>query len=121
MRTIEHWIAGKPTTGISDRTAPVYNPATGEQQAEVLLADVSDVEAAIAAARDAFPDWSQTSISKRTKVLFAFREIVNARAKEIASRDHRRARQGALRRARRGAARARGRGVRLRHPQPAQG
>ncbi|HKW36420.1 MAG TPA: CoA-acylating methylmalonate-semialdehyde dehydrogenase [Burkholderiales bacterium] len=69
---------------MSDRTAPVYNPATGEQQAEVLLADVSDVEAAIAAASDAFADWSQTSISKRTKVLFAFREIVNARASEIA-------------------------------------
>ena len=85
MRTIEHWIAGKPTTGVSDRTAPVYNPATGEQQAEVLLGDVSDVEAAIAAASDAFADWSQTSISKRTKVLFAFREIVNARAKEIAA------------------------------------
>ena len=85
MRTIEHWVAGKTTTGVSDRTAPVYNPATGEQQAEVLLADVVDVEAAIAAARDAFPDWSQTSISKRTKVLFAFREIVNARAGELAS------------------------------------
>src|SRR5680860_1090153 len=85
MRTIEHWVAGKTTTGVSDRTAAVYNPATGEQQAEVLLADVSDVEAAIAAASDAFPAWSQTSISKRTKVLFAFREIVNARAKEIAS------------------------------------
>ena len=84
MRTIEHWVAGKTTTGVSDRTAAVYNPATGEQQAEVLLADVSDVEAAIAAASDAFADWSQTSISKRTKVLFAFREIVNARASEIA-------------------------------------
>jgi malonate-semialdehyde dehydrogenase (acetylating) / methylmalonate-semialdehyde dehydrogenase len=84
MRTIEHWIAGKPATGVSDRTAPVYNPATGQQQAEVLLADVSDVEAAVAAARDAFVEWSQTSISRRTKVLFAFREIVNRRAGELA-------------------------------------
>jgi malonate-semialdehyde dehydrogenase (acetylating)/methylmalonate-semialdehyde dehydrogenase len=84
MRKIEHWIAGKSTTGVSDRTAAVYNPATGQQQSEVLLADVADVEAAIAAARDAFVEWSQTSISKRTKVLFAFRELVNARAAEIA-------------------------------------
>src|SRR4029077_8389653 len=84
LKTIEHWIAGKARSGTSDRTAPVYNPATGEQQAEVLLADASDVEAAIAAASDAFADWSQTSISKRTKVLFAFRELVNARAEEIA-------------------------------------
>ena len=48
MRTIEHWIAGKTTTGVADRTAPVYNPATGDQQAEVVLgSDASDVEAAI--------------------------------------------------------------------------
>jgi malonate-semialdehyde dehydrogenase (acetylating)/methylmalonate-semialdehyde dehydrogenase len=85
VKTIEHWIAGKPTTGTGDRTAPVYNPATGEQQAEVVLAAQTDVEAAVAAAADAFTEWSQTSISKRTKVLFAFRELVNARAEDIAA------------------------------------
>src|SRR5439155_4645332 len=84
VRTIEHWIAGKPSTGTSDRTAPVFNPATGAQQAEVLLASATDVEVAIAAARDGFPAWSQTSISKRTKILFAFRELVNAQAKQLA-------------------------------------
>ena len=36
MRTIEHWIAGKTTAGSVDRTAAVFNPATGQQQAEVL-------------------------------------------------------------------------------------
>ncbi len=84
MRTIEHWVAGRPATGQSTRTAPVYNPATGAQQAEVLLASVEDVESAIAAAKDAFTGWSQTSISKRTKILFAFRELVNRHAGEIA-------------------------------------
>ena len=84
MRTIEHWIAGKSTAGTSDRTAAVYNPATGAQQAEVVLADVVDVESAVAAARDAFDGWSQTSVSARTKILFAFRELVNAHASELA-------------------------------------
>jgi malonate-semialdehyde dehydrogenase (acetylating) / methylmalonate-semialdehyde dehydrogenase len=84
MSTIEHWIAGKPTAGTGDRTAPVYNPATGQAQSEVILGSQADVEAAIAAAVDAFPEWSQTSISKRTKVLFAFRELMNRHAKEIA-------------------------------------
>jgi malonate-semialdehyde dehydrogenase (acetylating)/methylmalonate-semialdehyde dehydrogenase len=84
MRTIEHWIAGKPTAGTSERTAPVWNPATGEQQAEVVLGSVADVESAVAAARDAFAEWSQASLSRRTKVLFAFREILNARAGEVA-------------------------------------
>ncbi len=84
MRTVQHWIAGKTTSGSSERTAPVFNPATGQQQAEVLLGSVGDVQAAIAAARDAFPEWSQTSISRRAKILFAFRELVNARAADIA-------------------------------------
>ncbi len=97
MNTIEHWIAGKPTSGRSDRSAPVFNPATGEQRAEVLLGSPADVEAAIAAAKDAFTDWSQTSVSRRAKILFAFRELVNAHAGRARGGDHRRARQGALR------------------------
>jgi malonate-semialdehyde dehydrogenase (acetylating) / methylmalonate-semialdehyde dehydrogenase len=84
LRTIEHWIAGKSTAGRSDRTAAVYNPATGQQQSEVLLATTEDVQAAVAAASDAFTEWSQTSISKRTKVLFAFRELVNRHADDLA-------------------------------------
>jgi malonate-semialdehyde dehydrogenase (acetylating)/methylmalonate-semialdehyde dehydrogenase len=84
VRTIEHWIAGKGTSGRSDLTAPVYDPATGRQQAEVVLASSADVDAAVDAAREAFPGWSQTSISARTKVLFAFRELVNRHAEEIA-------------------------------------
>src|SRR3978361_1589742 len=84
MRTIEHWIAGKPTARPSERTAPVWNPATGEQQAEVVLGSVGDVEAAVTAAREALADWSQASLSKRTKVLFAFREILNRGAGELA-------------------------------------
>ena len=54
MRTIEHWIAGETTTGSSDRTATVFNPATGQQQAEVCLGSEEDVLAAISAAKDAF-------------------------------------------------------------------
>ena len=85
MRIIEHWIAGKTTAGTSDRSAPVFNPATGAQQAEVRLGSEADVKAAIAAAAEAFGEWSQTSISKRTKILFAFRELLNARAGDIAA------------------------------------
>ena len=84
LRTIEHWIAGKTTAGSSDRTAAVFNPATGQQQAEVCLGSEADVQAAIAAAKDAFREWSQTSVSRRAKVMFSFRELVNAHAGEIA-------------------------------------
>jgi malonate-semialdehyde dehydrogenase (acetylating) / methylmalonate-semialdehyde dehydrogenase len=89
--TIEHWIGGSATAGASTRRAAVYNPATGAQQAEVLLAEVSDVDAAVAAAKAAFVDWSQASLSKRTKTLFAFRELVNQNVQplaEIVSDEH---------------------------------
>ncbi|HEY1967542.1 MAG TPA: aldehyde dehydrogenase family protein, partial [Pseudonocardia sp.] len=84
MRTITHWIGGKPDSGIGDRTGQVWNPATGQQQAEVLLAGIEDVDHAVRTAATAFEHWSQSSLSARVKVLFAFRELVNARAARIA-------------------------------------
>jgi malonate-semialdehyde dehydrogenase (acetylating)/methylmalonate-semialdehyde dehydrogenase len=84
MRTIEHWIDGAGTAGAATRHAPVWNPATGAQQAEVVLAEPADVDAAVAAATAAYGEWSQASLSRRTKVLFAFRELVNARTDELA-------------------------------------
>jgi malonate-semialdehyde dehydrogenase (acetylating) / methylmalonate-semialdehyde dehydrogenase len=84
VRTIDHWIAGTTRAGDSDRTAPVFNPATGFAQAELRLASVTDVESAITAAWEAFPAWSQTSASARAKILFAFRELVNANAPRLA-------------------------------------
>lgn len=82
--TIEHWIGGSTTAGTSTRRSPVFDPATGRQQAEVVLATTADVDSAVAAARSAFTTWSQSSLSVRSKVLFAFREIVNARIGELA-------------------------------------
>src|SRR3954471_19470969 len=84
MTTIQHWIAGALTDAGSTRTSPVYNPATGQVAAELLLADAADVDQAIGAAWDAFPGWSQTSVSARTKIMFAFRELVNAHAQQLA-------------------------------------
>jgi len=83
-RTIRHRIGGQETGGSSTRTAPVWDPATGEQQAEVVLAESADVDAAVAAARVAFVDWSEASLSRRAKVMFAFRELLNANVDELA-------------------------------------
>jgi len=77
MATIEHWIGGEFTAGASTRRGAVFNPATGRQQHEVVLAAAADVDAAVTAAATAFQTWSQASLSRRTKVLFAFRELVN--------------------------------------------
>jgi malonate-semialdehyde dehydrogenase (acetylating)/methylmalonate-semialdehyde dehydrogenase len=84
LRTITHWIGGKPATGSADRTSPVWNPATGEQQAEVALASVDDVDSAVRTAKAAFESWGQSSLSQRTKILFRFRELVNANVGKLA-------------------------------------
>ena len=84
MRTIEHWIGGKPTSGTPIGTAPVWDPATGIQQAEVVLGSAADVDQAVRVAAAAFEEWSQASLSRRAKVLFAFRELATARAGELA-------------------------------------
>jgi malonate-semialdehyde dehydrogenase (acetylating) / methylmalonate-semialdehyde dehydrogenase len=85
MRTVQHWIDGKATVGATSRSGVVWNPATGEQQAEVVLAGPEDVDAAVSAAAAAWPEWSQSSMSTRTKILFAFRELVERRTDELAT------------------------------------
>src|SRR5690625_5123995 len=84
MRTIEHWIDGSPRVGESSQRATVWNPATGQAQAEVVLGTPADVRAAVQAASSAFESWSESSLSTRTQVLFAFRELLNSRMDEVA-------------------------------------
>jgi malonate-semialdehyde dehydrogenase (acetylating)/methylmalonate-semialdehyde dehydrogenase len=84
VRTISHFADGKKFAGVGTRTAPVTNPATGQITGDVALADVEDASAVINAAAAAFPAWRDTSLAKRTAVLFAFRELLNARKNELA-------------------------------------
>ncbi|MET0974319.1 MAG: CoA-acylating methylmalonate-semialdehyde dehydrogenase [Leifsonia sp.] len=85
MTTIlDHWIDGVSSAGTSTRTSPVYDPAKGIVQKEVRLGSAGDVGAAVAAAAAAFPAWNETSISRRQQVMFAFRELLNARKGELA-------------------------------------
>src|SRR3954462_13926310 len=82
---IPHWIDGARREGSSGRTAPVTDPATGQVTGEVALAGVDEVDAAAAAATAAFPAWRDTSLTARSRVLFAFRELLNARKGELAA------------------------------------
>src|SRR4051812_22024052 len=83
-KTIAHWINNKAFAGSSTATAPVTNPATGEVSGEVALGSVEDARAVIDAAAAAFPAWRDTSLAKRTAILFNFRELLNARKHELA-------------------------------------
>ncbi|WP_407357746.1 CoA-acylating methylmalonate-semialdehyde dehydrogenase [Microbacterium sp. LTA6] len=81
---ISHWIDGAESASTSGRTAPVFNPATGSVSAHVALADQAEIDAAIASAKRGYQIWSGYSVAKRQTVLFAFRELLNARKQELA-------------------------------------
>lgn len=84
MRTIPHWINGQEVVPTLGNFGQVFNPATGEQQAQVGLASTAEMDAAIATAKAAFPSWRATSLSRRSEILFRFRELVVANRDKIA-------------------------------------
>ncbi|MTD54686.1 CoA-acylating methylmalonate-semialdehyde dehydrogenase [Amycolatopsis pithecellobii] len=83
--TITHWAGGAPYSGTSDRRSDVTNPATGQVTGRLTLASASDAEYVIAKAKAATAQWRATSLARRTRVVFAFRELLNARRAELAA------------------------------------
>jgi len=85
MRRIEHWVGGEAVEGGNGRTGPVWDPATGVQQAQVSLASEEEVNRAVQVARQAFPGWRAMPSSRRSDILFRFRELLDANRKELAA------------------------------------
>ncbi|MGW3246055.1 CoA-acylating methylmalonate-semialdehyde dehydrogenase [Streptomyces sp. NPDC001070] len=82
---ITHWIAGQTWTGTAERHGEVYDPATGAVTGRVDFASIAEVDQAVGAAAAAFKEWRHASVAKRTTVLFAFRELLNAKRDELAA------------------------------------
>jgi malonate-semialdehyde dehydrogenase (acetylating) / methylmalonate-semialdehyde dehydrogenase len=85
LRHIGHWVAGRAAPGASGRTAPVYDPARGVQTGEVALASVAEVDAVVASAVGASPEWSSSSLTRRASLLFRLRELLDASRDELAA------------------------------------
>jgi malonate-semialdehyde dehydrogenase (acetylating)/methylmalonate-semialdehyde dehydrogenase len=81
---IPHFIDGKRSTLASTRTADVFNPSTGQVQAQVLLASQADVDTAVASAVEAQKVWGAWNPQRRARVLMKFIDLVNANANELA-------------------------------------
>ena len=84
MNSISHWINGSVYPEKSDRSGEIFNPATGKVSGSVAFADTATVDKAVDTAEKAFQDWRHSSLTKRTQVLFAFRELVNKNKEKIA-------------------------------------
>ncbi len=82
--TINHFIGGRHVAGQSGRSSPVFNPATGEEIAQVALASAQEVDAAVQAAKAAFPDWAATTPLNRARLMFKFKDLLEANRDKLA-------------------------------------
>ena len=82
--TLQHYINGQRVAGTSGRFGDVYNPALGEVKARVPLAGKAELDAAVAAAKAAFPAWAAATPLRRARVMSKFKELLEANADEVA-------------------------------------
>lgn len=91
MQQIQNFIGGELVSSQSGRFAPVYNPATGEQTAQVVLSSAAETKQAIEVAHKAFPKWSKLSPLKRARILFKFKALLEENMDDLArliSKEH---------------------------------
>ena len=84
VRLLDNYVGGAWTPATSTEALPVTNPATGDVLARVPLSSAADLDAAVAAARAALPDWRAVSVIERARKLFALREGLDARREDLA-------------------------------------
>ena len=82
---LQHFINGERVAGESNRFGDIYNPATGRVQAQVPFATAGEVDKAVQAAKAAFPAWAATPPSQRARILFRYRDLVEAHRDELAA------------------------------------
>ncbi len=85
VQILNHYIGGEAVKGTSGRFGEVFNPATGEISAKVPFAGRDEVDRAVSAAAAAFPEWSAVTPQQRARVMFAFRNLINANMGELAA------------------------------------
>ncbi len=91
MYTVYNYVNGRKVAATSARTAPIFNPALGEQVGQVGLSSAAEVQHAIQSARAAWQPWSTTSTVKRARVFFKFNQLLEQHNDEIVamiSREH---------------------------------
>ena len=84
LPTVPHWIGGAATPGSGTRAGDVFDPALGTVTKRVAFADQADIDAAVAAAKAAYPAWRDLSLARRQSIMFRFRELLEARKGELA-------------------------------------
>ena len=84
MNLIKHFVGGKVISGNSERKGKIFNPATGEQESEVILASKADLDGAVEIAQKAFETWSLNPPLQRARIMFKFKELIEKNFDELA-------------------------------------
>jgi malonate-semialdehyde dehydrogenase (acetylating)/methylmalonate-semialdehyde dehydrogenase len=85
MRQLQHFIGGKATRGAATRDGEIFDPNSGQVQARVCLGGADDINAAVEAAKKAQPEWAATNPQRRARVMFKFKELLEANMDELAA------------------------------------
>jgi len=85
MKDIKNYINGEWAESVSGHSIPIYEPAKGKEYCRLPDSEAADVEAAVAAAKKAFPAWSQTSVGERSKVMLRIAALIEERSEELAA------------------------------------
>ena len=83
MNIINHFVGGKVIDGTSQRKGQVFNPATGEQESEVILASKPDLDKTVEIAKKAFETWSLKPALQRARIMFKFKELIEKNFDEL--------------------------------------
>ena len=83
MNLLQHFVGGKLIPGSSDKKNKIFNPASGEQESEVRLANKADLDQAVEIAKKAFDTWSLKPALQRARVFFKFKELIEKNADEL--------------------------------------
>lgn len=84
MRLVEHFIGGQQFAGTSARRGDIFDPNSGEIQAQVSLASAADIAHAVTVAKAAFASWATTNPQKRARVMFEFKRLIEDNMDELA-------------------------------------
>ncbi len=85
METLTHYIDGRRQASTSERFGDVFNPATGQVSAQVPMGTSAELDAAVAAAAKAFPEWSTQPALRRARCMFRLKQLLEEHAEELAA------------------------------------
>jgi malonate-semialdehyde dehydrogenase (acetylating) / methylmalonate-semialdehyde dehydrogenase len=84
LNTVKNYVDGQLVAATSERHQKVFNPASGEATSQVALSNASDVDAAVAAAKAAFPKWANTPAIRRARLMYRLLALLNENAEKLA-------------------------------------